>query len=55
MIKAEYAAMIQALDDLADRAELDSLSLTGEAAIAEQKVATELRFLSLANRARLNA
>jgi hypothetical protein len=49
---AEQTAMLKALDDLADRIELDSLTLSAPEIIIEQAVAAELRWLSLSNRAR---
>jgi len=49
---AEQTAMLKALDDLADRLELEALSLSTPDALIEQAVAAELRWLSLSNRAR---
>jgi hypothetical protein len=48
---AEHAAMTQALDDLADRIELQALTMSTPDALIEQAVAAELRWLSLTNRA----
>jgi hypothetical protein len=47
----EHAAMNRALDDLADRIELDALNMSAPDALIEQAVAAELRWLSLTNRA----
>ena len=43
--------MNRALDDLADRIELDALNMSAPDALIEQAVAAELRWLSLTNRA----